>query len=118
MHLLGSRTDVPKILAGANYFVLSSVGEAFPCVVAEAMACEIPCVVTDVGDCRDIVGSTGWVVPPLNSNLLADALKDAVRETDSDRRQRGMQARKVIVENFDIKSMLKAYRGVWSAASK
>lgn len=118
VHLLGARSDIPKVLSGADYFVLSSVGEAFPCVVAEAMACEVPCVVTDVGDCRDIVESTGWVVPPLNAAALAQALKLADSENESERLQRGVRARMVAMDNFDIKSMLQAYQAVWSAAVK
>ena len=44
----------------ADCHVLPSSGEAFPNVVAEALACSVPCIVTDVGDASDMVGG-GWM---------------------------------------------------------
>ena len=60
-HLLGPRNDMPRVYSALDMLVSSSRSEAFPLTIAEAMACGLPCVVTDVGDSAQIVGETGRV---------------------------------------------------------
>ena len=96
------------------YVQSSSYGEGFPNVVAEAMACGTPCVVTDVGDASLIVRKTGWVVPPNNSFKLANAIKKSINEIKNKNwSQRCKQARFVVKENFDIYKMIKSYNSFW-----
>lgn len=117
--LLGSRNDVPNIMNALDLHVLSSAyGEAFPNVVCEAMACGTPCVVTDVGDAAYIVGDTGWVVPPNDSNALAEAIAAALCAlTDpSEFNKRKLCARRRVEENFDIERMVNSYSTLWKQA--
>ena len=61
----GQVRDMPSFYSTLDLLASSSAfGESFSNVVAEAMSCGVPCVVTDVGDSRDIVGDTGLVGPP------------------------------------------------------
>lgn len=113
VHLLGPRTDVPRVDAALSVAVLSSVGgEAFPLAVGEAMACGVPCVVTDVGDAAELVGNTGRVVPPADPHALADAL-GALLADPRTTRELGAAARQRVVEHFEIHRVVARYEAIY-----
>lgn len=73
--LLGSRNDVPQLLAASDIFVNSSHWEGLPIAVLEAMAYGLPVVATGVGDLPHILNeNTGILVPPQDPKQLANAL--------------------------------------------
>jgi glycosyltransferase involved in cell wall biosynthesis len=75
----GERTDLPAVYNALDLAVSSSTyGEGFSNVVAEAMATGVPCVVTDVGDSRFIVGDAGWVCRRSSPSDLAGAIASAL----------------------------------------
>ncbi|MDN5936601.1 MAG: glycosyltransferase [Nitrosospira sp.] len=114
--LIGPHDDIPAVMNALDLHILSScASEAFPNVVAEAMACGTPAVVTAVGDSALIVGDCGWVVPPNDSARLSAAISDAVAEmNDPDTWQvRKQVSRDRVMEKFGLARMTVAYRAVW-----
>lgn len=117
MVLLDQRSDIHAVMNSLDIHVLSSsFGEGFPNVVAEAMACSTPCITTDVGDAALIVGDTGWIVPPEEPKLLAEAIILALDEKNNISEHWNMRkqnARLRIVQKFSIETMVKNYVAVW-----
>jgi glycosyltransferase involved in cell wall biosynthesis len=72
----GDVDDMAAAYNALDALVLSSTGEGFPNAVAEAMACGVPCAVTDAGDAARIVAGTGRVVPTADPDALAAAMMD------------------------------------------
>ena len=112
--LLGSRSDVPAVMNALTLHVLSSAyGEAFPNVLAEAMACGVPCIATDVGDSGLILGDTGWLVPPRDPQALAAALAAALAEPAAAHDARRRAARQRIAARFTLDQMVARYRSLY-----
>jgi glycosyltransferase involved in cell wall biosynthesis len=113
--LLGERNDIPSVMNALDIHVLCSLGEAFPNVLAEAMACGTPCVTTDVGDAAIIVGDTGWIVPPSSSKLLANAISEAITEMQNAEKwgMRRSMCRDRVALNFSLERMVDNYHNVW-----
>jgi glycosyltransferase involved in cell wall biosynthesis len=112
--LLGSKKNITEIMNGLNAHILTSKSEAFPNVVAEAMACKTPCITTNVGDCSFIIGKTGWLVPPQNPIKLAKVIEIALSEIGTKKwNKRRDQARLRIKRNFHINRMIKSFNNLW-----
>ena len=113
-HLLGERHDMPRLAAALDIFSLSSAyGESFPNVIGEAMACEVACVVTDVGDAHWIVGDAGRVVPPRDSRALAEAWEHMIELGAEGRTAIGRAARARVIERFTLKSVVSRYETLY-----
>lgn len=71
----GLRKDIPAVMAALDMLVISSQYEGLPVVLLEAMAAGLPIVSTAVSGVISVVadGETGILVPPSNSDALADA---------------------------------------------
>jgi glycosyltransferase involved in cell wall biosynthesis len=99
----GMRKDVPRVLAASDIFVLPTLTEALPTVLAEAMAVRLPIVACAVGGVPEMVtdGENGLLLPPGNPEALAAAcvalLGDAGR-----RKAMGERGWQVVQEKFNI----------------
>lgn len=78
---LGYREDMPALYQALDLACLpSTFGEGFPNVLAEALACGVPVVATDVGGAKEVVGPHGIVVEPGDPVALERGLVAALRE--------------------------------------
>jgi glycosyltransferase involved in cell wall biosynthesis len=117
--LAGPSSEVPAIMNALDLHVLPSRSESLPVSVLEAMACGTPCVVTDVGDARYMVGDTGWVAPPRDSAALADAIEAALIERTPDTREpRAQMCRARIIREFSLASMGLQYAQLWTKIAR
>jgi glycosyltransferase involved in cell wall biosynthesis len=111
--LLGARRDVPRLTAALDIACLSSWTESFPNVVAEAMACAVPCVVTDTGDAKLIVDGTGIAVPPSDPQVMADAMLNLIADPVR-RATLGKSARERVVSKFSLQAMVESYQEIYT----
>ena len=84
IHFLGHRDNIEQLLRGMDVFVLSSVAEGMPRAILEVMAAGIPCIATEVGGIPEIISgnNVGILVPPKDSEALAEAMVNVANLTD------------------------------------
>lgn len=102
-HILwvGMRSDVADVYNALDLLVNCSYGEGFSNVIGEAMACGIPCVVTDVGDSGLVVGGMGELVPTKDPVALKRGMQRLL-----DRKPGADEIRRRIVESFSLESLI------------
>ena len=103
----GFRDDIPALLSALDLFVLASLQESCPVALLEAMAMKVPVVATDVGAVREMVthGATGLVVPPGNSDALAQAVLAYLAKPQPQVRTMVEAARKRVEQDFTVQSI-------------
>jgi glycosyltransferase involved in cell wall biosynthesis len=84
VHFLGYRDDVSELMQTGDIVVIPSLTEAQPRVAVQAFATGRPVVASAVGGVPEIVkdGETGWLVPPAQPDILAEAIARVVQHPD------------------------------------
>ena len=112
--LLGERDDMATLYNGADVVsVTSRWGEAFPNVLAEAMACGVPCVTTDVGDAREVVGRDGLVIRPGDVDALIAAWMGIYSMSKELRGSLGQTLRARVQTKFDLNAITARYTALY-----
>ena len=114
-HLLGLRSDVGNLLAGADVFVLPSLSEGLPLALLEAMLTARPIVATAVGEVPTVLaGGAGVVVRPADPAALAAALA-AVLSDPAEARRLGAAAALRAAEEYTLSRMMERYVALYAA---
>jgi len=102
-----TNTDMPECLHLANIFVSTSLSDTTPVSVSEAMACGLPCIVTDVGGVKEVIsnGVNGYLFKPGDYKLLADKIVELSFDSEKCRKI-GENARQTIIENLDWTNLM------------
>ena len=98
----GWKNDVRKYFCISNLFVFPSYREGFPNVVLQSLSMELPCIVTDINGCNEIIKNNfnGLIIPKKNTKSLIDSMLKLVDNQDIISRFK-TNSRKNIVENYE-----------------
>ena len=115
----GFRSDVDRLLSGADILAQSSHTEGLPNVVLEACAAGLPVVATDVGGTNEIIedGVNGFLVPAADPKALAQRLLDLVRSRDL-RHRMGNRGRDLVRARFSFARQAAAYEELFVALAR
>lgn len=111
--LVGYQRNIPKVMNGLDIYVSASLGEGWPNVLAEAMSCGLPCVATDVGDTKNILGDTGELVQPESPSSLASGVETLLSLGNEEFEQRKVESRQRIVDSFQINQSVMQYQALY-----
>lgn len=100
--------DVVAAYRDADVVLLTSISEAFPYSVIEAMSCERAVVASDVGGVHEAVEECGILVPPRDADGFANAVRQLL---DDDRRRRELArlGRQRVLEEFRLDHCIASY---------
>ena len=105
LNWLGPTRNMSDVYSGMDVFVSSSASsEGFSNVICEAMACEVPCVATNVGDAAWILGPNGIIVPPRNPRRLAEGVLALI---SGDLVESGRLARQGVISRLNLDKSVK-----------
>ena len=110
--LYGKSFEISKIMSALDLHILCSKKEAFPMVLLEAMSAGVPCLSTNVGDAKSIIGNTGWIVEASNSYALAFTIKSYIEEKLKFK-DYSYLSRSRIIRKYSIEKMLDSYKKIY-----
>lgn len=110
----GHRSNIPRLLASLDVFLLASVMEGFPNVLLEAMAMAKPVIATGVGGIPELIesGKNGILVPPKNGEALAQAVLSLLKDRKKAEAM-GSAAEELIRRSFTLDRMIDQYENLY-----
>lgn len=108
IRFMGWQNDVRPFLAAADVFVFPSYREGFPNVVMQAGAFDLPCIVTDINGCNEIIvpDENGVIIPPKDKETLQAAML-RLMEHPEEREHLAGNTRRMIEERYEQQRLWK-----------
>lgn len=115
---LGERSDVPGLLQGADFAIMTSRSESGPLTLIEYMAVGLPFVSTRVGAIAQQAEAYGArdFIPPDNPEAMAEVLTLLLSLSPADLLERGKRSREICLQYFDIQQKMPAWFRVYRKA--
>ena len=109
--------NVMDAYRSATVVVLTSISEAFPYSILEAMSCAKAIVATDVGGVREALEGNGALVSPGNAEALAAEVLRMLADPAL-RAELGARARATVVEKFRVDHTIARYLDLYTELSE
>ena len=114
INFLGSRQDIPELMASCDLFVIPSESEGLPFVLLEAIAAGLPVISTEVGGIPAIIGENerGVLVPPCKPDALSAAIQKLLNNKGK-AHQISINALQFLHANYSQQAMLIKYKRIY-----
>lgn len=107
-----SYEPIAELYQMMNIFVLISDSEGFPNVIGEAMASAVPCIATDVGDNKQIIADTGFIIPEITEKVVADVCNDVL--SSACKTNKGQAARQRISTEYSVQTLIDKHQAIFT----
>lgn len=108
-HLLGLLKNINEIISNFNFLVSTSYLEGFPNIIGEAMANNVICISTNVGDCSEIIDKYGFITQDTTSLSISNSILEAINMTNEEINNMKMNAKARIETKYNINYISNEY---------
>lgn len=110
--IYGQSSQIEKLMNAFDINILASKKESFPLTLLESMACGVPCISTNVGDAKYIIGKAGWLVNAGEPKAIANCIMKIIKDKKT-LRKKSIMARKRVENKFCIENMKFKYNKIY-----
>lgn len=113
-HLLGLIENLNEVISNFNFLVSTSYGEGFPNIIGEAMASNVICISTNVGDCKEIINQYGFITNDITNIDIANSISDALSKSTFEINNIKSKAKNRIETLYNINTISNKYLEIYN----
>ena len=108
--LLGFQLNIPEILAASDCFIFTSFREGLPGALMEAMASGLPCIVSCIRGCTDLLENSEYLFSPNDDVRLSNLMKQM--QSVQNRTKQSEKNRSLVCQ-YDVNEAVEAYKALY-----